>query len=445
MDSYLPALIFLLLFFLTPIFAYIQLRVAGERLNQVSIVNITTVAFFLFSVLGTFVLFFQLDAYRYNTGVQDPDLVLVVLFYSAINIVFFLLGVIFIRKVVGFDVVRFSSSEIRRLSWLQGKVILFIFMFCIVVLLNYLRQLDKIAIVVALTEGANVAKQARSDMGNSFSGKYHWYKLVMHDLGNLVTFTSFAIWLISKRARDALLFLSAFCYSSFVAIMATEKAPVAWLLTGLLMVYFVVRSNGFIPLKKLIPFIFFIVGLLVISFIYFMGSGDIGAALWSVFSRAFSGSISPAYFYLEFFPEHQEYLLGRTFPNPGGLMPYEPYRYTIEVMNWVFPELVGSGVVGTAPTVFWGEAYANFGPLGIPIVAFIIGCLVALVSYLVSKLEVNPLTIGFLVWLILIFKDLSVSGFSGYFYNVYVISITLIVIAILSVRGSIRLRQKRTI
>lgn len=439
------ALIFFLLFFSVPIFALIQLRIAGERLNQVSIVNITTVALFMFSMLGTFVLFFQLDAYRYNVGVQDPALVLVVLFYSSINIIFFLLGVIFIRKVVGFDVVRFSSSEIRRLSWLQSKIILLIFMFCIVVLIKYLRQLDQFAIIVALTEGASAAKQARSDMGNSFSGKYHWYKLVMHDLGNLVTFTSFAIWLIGKRARDGLLFVSAFCYSAFVAIMATEKAPIAWLLIGLLMVYSVVRSNGFMPFKKLIPFIFLIVGLLVMTFIYFMGSGDIDAALWSVFSRAFSGSISPAYFYLEFFPEHQEFLLGRTFPNPGGLMPYEPYRYTIEVMNWVFPELVGSGVVGTAPTVFWGEAYANFGPLGIPFVAFMVGCLVALVSYLVSKLEINPLTVGFLVWLILIFKDLSVTGFSGYFYNVYVISITVIVIAVLSVRGFLRVRQKRSI
>ncbi|MBF4349498.1 oligosaccharide repeat unit polymerase, partial [Vibrio anguillarum] len=118
---------------------------------------------------------------------------------------------------------------------------------------------------------------------------------------------------------------------------------------------------------------------------------------------------------------YQEYLLGRSFPNPGGLMPYEPYRYTIEVMNWLFPDLVETGVVGTAPTVFWGEAYANFGPLGIPIVAFIIGCLIALVSYLVSKLEINPLTIGFFVWLILIFKDLSVTGFSDYLYNIYII------------------------
>ncbi|MBF4218679.1 hypothetical protein C5616_26320, partial [Vibrio anguillarum] len=78
------------------IFSLFLLRLAGERLNQVSIVNITTVAIYLFSVLGTFVLFFQLNEYSYNIGVQDPSLVLVVLFYSAINIVFFLFGVIFL-------------------------------------------------------------------------------------------------------------------------------------------------------------------------------------------------------------------------------------------------------------------------------------------------------------------------------------------------------------
>ncbi|WP_338774334.1 O-antigen polymerase [Aeromonas veronii] len=435
-------LIFLLLFFFTPIFSFFLLRLAGERLNQVSIVNITTVAIYLFSVLGTFVLYFQLDDYRYYTGVQSPALVLLVLFCSSINLIFFLLGVIFVRKLVGFEVIPFRIYEIRKLSWLQDKLLLLLFAFCVIVLINYLRQLDKIALFIALTDGASDAKLARSDMGNSFSGKYHWYKLVMHDLGNLVTFTSFAIWLMRKRAKDFLFFISAFFYSVFVAIMATEKGPMAWLLIGLFMVYFLIRSNGFIPFKKLIPFTFLIVGLLIISYIYFMGAGDVGSALWSVFSRAFSGSISPAYFYLEFFPEHQEYLLGRTFPNPGGLMPYEPYRYTIEVMNWLFPDLVGTGVVGTAPTVFWGEAYANFGPLGIPIVAFFMGSLVALVSYFVSKLEINPLTIGFLVWLILIFKDLSNSGFSGYFYNIYIISVTVFVVTFLSVPGYIRVRRK---
>lgn len=439
----LETFLFLLLFFYVPIFAFAQLRLAGERLNQVSIVNVTTLALFMFSILGTFFLFFQLDEYRYITGVQNRALVLEVLFYSSINILLFLFGVIFVRKVVRFDVVPFKSIEIRILSEYQVKILLLLLFFCVFVLINYLSQLDKIAIIVALTDGVNAAKQARSDMGNSFSGKYHWYKLVMHDLGSLLTFTFFAIWLINKRKRDFILFFIALSYSTFVAIVATEKGPLAWLLVGLYMVYFLVKYNGFIPFRKIIPLVISIVGLLITSYIFFMGSSDVDSALWSVISRAFSGSISPAYFYLEFFPEHQEYLLGRTFPNPGGLMPYEPYRYTIEVMNWVFPHLAESDVVGTAPTVFWAEAYANFGPLGIPFVSFIVGCLVALVSYFVSKLEINPLTIGFLVWLILIFKDLSTTGFSGYFYNINIISLSALVIGVLFVRGFIRVRRKR--
>ncbi|OOE37585.1 hypothetical protein BZG06_16505, partial [Salinivibrio kushneri] len=355
--------------------------------------------------------------YRYAVGIQDPTIVLIVLFFSSINIIFFLLGVIFFRRFVGFKVVPFRSYEIKSFSWLQDKLLWLLFALCVLVLMNYLSQLDNVALIVALTDGVSVAKQARSDMGNSFSGDYHWYKLIMHDLGNLVTFTAFSLWLIRRKVKDALFFFFTLCYSVFVAVMATEKAPIAWLLIGLFMVYFFVRNNGLVPFKKLIPFVLLIVALLILSYIYFMGSSDVGAALWSVFSRAFSGSISPAYFYLEFFPEHQEYLLGRTFPNPGGLLPYEPYRYTVEVMNWQFPSIVGSGIVGSMPTVFWGESYANFGFIGIPIVAFTVGCLTSLVSYIVSKVEINPLTIGFTVWLILIVKDLSITGFSGYFYN----------------------------
>lgn len=419
-----------------------QLRIAGERINQVSIVNVTAVALIMFSLLGTFPLFYQLDEYRYNIGVRDPAVVLEVLFYSTVNIVFFLLGVIFIRKVVGLEDNKFSSSDIKPLSGFQYKSLYVVFIFCVLVLFKYLSQVDKIALFVALTDVDSSIKLARSDMGNSFSGKYHWYKLVMHDFGSLLTYCSFALWLMRKTLKSLLFFIITFIYSVFVDIMATEKAPLAWLLVGLFMVYFLVRRDGFVPFRKLISFSLLLVVTLMFSYIYFMGVRDFGSAIWSVFSRTFSGSIFPAYFYLEFFPEHQDYLFGKTFPNPGGLMPYEPYRYTIEVMNWLFPKLADSGVVGTAPTVFWGEAYANFGPIGIPIVAFIIGCFVALVSCLVSRLEINPVSIGFLVWLILIFKSLSTTGFSGYLYSIYIVFVSVLVLFIYSMRGKINIRKK---
>lgn len=424
-----------------PIIMFILLKIADERINQVSIVNVTTVALYFFSVVGTFVLFFRLDEYRFNVGVQNQNLIAEVLLYSSINLICFIFGVIFVRRLVGLRIVNLRSTEAEHLSRLQGLALAFLFIFCMLVLFNYLRQLDNVAIVVAITEGVNAAKQARSDMGNAFPGKYHWYKLVMHEVGTLLTFIFLANWLQRKTLKALFAFVIGFSYSAFVAIMATEKAPIAWLLIGLFMVYFLVRRDGLVPFGRMIFFLSILLGVLVLSYIYFMGSRDIGVALWSVFSRAFSGSIAPAYFYLEYFPYHQDYLLGRTFPNPGGIMPFEPFRYTLEIMNWKFPELVNSGVVGSAPTVFWGESYANFGGVGVPVVAFIMGCCVAFVSYLVSKLEVNPISIGFLIWLILEFKDLSVTGFSGYFINIYIIFIVLLVLGVLSLKGGVRIRR----
>ncbi|MFL1455731.1 O-antigen polymerase [Marinobacter sp. GN3S48] len=434
-------ILFWCLFTIVPIVAFMQLRVAGEYIYQVSLVNVTVVSLFMFSFIGTLPLFYFLDDYRYNSGIQDQLLILKVLLYSGINIVVFLCGVIFVRKVLGFRPVNFNYHEITPLNTLQKTLLVAIFFICGFVLFAYLQKIDKVAIIVALTESVSSAKEYRSDMGNSFEGKYHWYKLVMRDIGSLLTFVAFVIWLNRKTFITFITFVVTFSYSAFVAVMATQKSPLAWLLIGLFMTYFLVRNNGLIPLKKLIPFVAFIVGLLMISYVFFMGSDSIGSALWSVFSRAFTGSISPAYFYLEFFPAHQDYLLGRTFPNPGGLMPYEPYLYTIEVMNWLFPSLAESGVVGTAPTAFWGEAYANFGPVGIPFVAFIMGSIIAIVSYIISKFEINPISIGFTIWLILKFRELSVSGFSAYFYNVYIISLAIIVVVVLAVRGHFRLRK----
>lgn len=438
-------ILFWSLFIVVPFFALLQLRVAGESVNEVSLVNVTAVALYIFSILGTLPLFYFLDDYRYNIGIQDKSLVLIVLFYSCVNLVFFLFGVLFIRKIVGLKTLKFSSSEIGPIANFHKYALSGIFFFCVLVLFNYLRQLEQIAIFAALEEGANAAKKARSNMGNSFSGNYHWYKLIMHEVGSLLTFICFALWLNRRKIITFLAFIVTFLYSAFIAVMATEKAPFAWLLVGLFMTYFLSKNNGIVPLKKLMPFALLVIALLVASYIYFMGSSDIASALWSVFSRAFSGSISPAYFYLEFFPEKQEYLLGKTFPNPGGLMPYNPYLYTVEVMNWKFPELAKSGVIGSAPTVYWGEAYANFGPLGIPVVAFCVGSFVAIVSYLLSKIEINPITIGLTIWFILFFKDLSVTGFSGYFYSVYVFSISSLVVIVLLLRGYLKLRMSSNV
>ena len=431
------------LFLLTPLSMFFLLKIAGEQVNQISMVNLVTIALFAFSVLGTFPLFYQLDAYRVATGVTDPELVLTVTFLSCANIIIFLLGVIFVRKVLLLTPVPIVSLQIKKLNKFRFISMLVVLLLVALVLYIYLGKINQAAILVALKDGAGAATLVRSKMGNDFSGKYHWYSLVLHNIGTLVTLTFYVSWLLRKKLLNLGLFLIAFSISTFVAVMATEKGPFVGLLMALFMAHYITRHNGYVPKKDIVLLGIFVVSILVVFYIYFMGSGSAGQALWSVFSRAFAGSISPAYFYLEYFPQHQEFLMGRTFPNPGGIMPFEPVRYTVEIMDWKFPNLAEEGTVGSMPTVFWGEAYANFGYVGIPIVAFIMGVLVAILSYFVSKLELNPLTVAFTVWLIFHLKNLSITGFSGFLYDFYMIFVSAVVVIVLFTTTKIGIRKYR--
>lgn len=438
-------LIFWIAFLLTPILMVSLLRLAGEQLNQISMVNVTTVSLYAFSVLGTFPLFYMLDAYRVSTGIVDQGLILKVLLLSSINMVLFLLGVIFGRRALRLKPVLIRSCEISypsRRVFVALTVLLFV---VVLVLFVYLSKINQVALFVALKDGAAAAMLARSKMGNDFDGKYHWYSLVLHNMGTVITIAFYVAWLKKKNILNFIILFIAFSISSFVALMATEKEPFIGLLMALFMAYYLTKHDGFVPKTSVVTLGLMVVAILAVFYMYFMGSRSIGSALWSVFSRAFSGSIAPAYFYLEYFPAQSDYLMGLTFPNPGGIMPFEPVRFTVDLMNWKFPYLASSGVVGSMPTVFWGEAYVNFGFAGVPLVAFIMGVFVSAISYIVSKLELNPLTIAFTVWIIFHIKSLAVTGFSGFLYDFYLILTLIVVVTILFMDGRIKIRKRQSV
>src|SRR5690606_33231897 len=127
-------------------------------------------------------------------------------------------------------------------------------------------------------DGAAAAAVARSDMGNNFN-KYHRYSLIMHDLGMVVTLSFFALWLFKKNLLRLILFVAAFAVSGFITVMATEKAPFVSLLMALFMVYYLMRKNGFVPKKDVALLGAFIISILVVFYVYFMGSANLIAAL----------------------------------------------------------------------------------------------------------------------------------------------------------------------
>lgn len=419
-------ILFIVLFFTFPFIVFKYMDSIGHNIFTISIPVFLIISMFVYAYSGIFPLYFGWDEYRYNMGVQDRVLIFQVLIFSIISIVGLLAGFTYAKIVLKMN--NFQKFDyIRQISRKELLVLVGLIGFCFFVLFIYLSKIPAIALFVALSEGPSSDSQlARSLMGNDFAGKYHWYSLIMHDLFNIVTFALFSAFLITKKKIIFFLFLVAFLGSSFTAVMATEKAPFAGILIGLLLVYGITLLKGKIPIKATIIVLAILFSSLIIFYIFFMGSADGFSAFSSIFSRALAGSIQPAYHYLEFFPYHQDFLLGRSFPNPGGILPIEPYRITVEVMNWVSPN--DKGVVGSMPTVFWAEAYANFGVLGPILVSFIIGTVVYAIYYFVDKIENTPLKIGFFVWLMQHYKNLSATGFSGYLVDFYLIMLIFIII-----------------
>jgi len=419
--------VFVIIFFLFPILIFFLMERIGLSMFRLNIPSFVIVSMFVFAYIGIFPLYFGWDEYRLQY-VQDKYIILQVFFFTSYTILTLVMGFLFAKQLLPNNSISLSYN-IRPLKKSELFYIFILIIFIATVLMLYLSKIPVTAIGVALLDSVSEAKEARSLMGNDFPGKYHWYSVIMHDLANVLTFILFAAWLTLKKKKILLLLVVAFSISTFTAIMATEKGPFAWLLIGLFITHILVRNAGRVPVKRALVFLYVVIAFLILFYIFFMGVSDVGSALLSVFSRTFAGSVQPAYHYLEFFPEHQDFLLGRSFPNPSGLLPFEPYRLTVEVKNWSHPNLK-EGVVGSMPAVFWAELYANFGIFGVMFSPLFVGFFVYTFSFIVNKLENTPLKIGLIVWLILHYKTLAVSGISGFILDSY---LTVILFFVLSV------------
>ncbi|MBF0208469.1 MAG: hypothetical protein HQK53_16450, partial [Oligoflexia bacterium] len=274
---------FWLLYLTTLLIVGLLLKLAGEQVNRVSVVNIVALSIYAFSIVGTVPLFYHWDEYRVATGVVDQELIFVVLLYSSINLTFVLLGVIFARGVIGLKAVD-SSVVTRSLGQKQILALLVLCAISVATLFLYISQLDSVALFVAIMSSAKEAASARSLMGNDFSGKYHWYQLFMYEISQFVAYALFADWLISKRKRSFIYFSVSFFIATFIAIMAIEKAPMAWFLIGLFFVYILTKRDGIIPLGASMKFSLIVVVMLMLMYVHFMASSDLESAFFSIFS-----------------------------------------------------------------------------------------------------------------------------------------------------------------
>lgn len=428
MDS----ILFLITFCLVPFLIFAFFLINKMSLFKADLISFVFWVYLVFAYLGTVSLYFGWDEYRVAIGVTDRSIIFKLLIYSSTGLIILSSTYVIFLKVFNnlFNESRNKRSltpQVENKPLKKGQLLFLITIFAIssVVFLKYLLALPEIPLIAQL-RGYSITevKQFRSLATNDFSGRAYLFTLFFETFYTFICFAFFANYLIRKTKVSLVIFIFSFISTSFAMVYATEKAPFIWFLIGLVLVYFIVSQKQ-IKIKALLWL--FIVSIFTLFVFYknFMGMQnrttlEIFAA---IFSRTLTGQITPAYYYLEIFPMTKDFLYGLSLPNPGGIFPWEHYRLTVEVMNMKFSHLATLGIVGSAPTAFWGEAYANFGYFGVLVSSIYVGFLLAVVHFIFLRSKKNPINIGLYAWLLLEFKSLSSTGISNFIFNIEILSI----------------------
>ena len=430
-----------------PIFAMIfvvtWLLIWAARLSPLkfSVPSYLLLMLFIFQYAGLALYFFELD-HRSADPMVTPEATVRLLSYTSTGVILLCVGFVAMSAVKGVALrqrdVLCQPFLVTRLEsfWLTALASV-----CVLVLLLYLSQIERVAILAAVEGTQTEAHLARSDMGNNFAGRYHWYSFFMRDLLLIATVALFVVALVKKRLLPKLLYLVFLAAMVFSAVMATEKGPIVDVIIAHFIAYIYVKKNS--AYLSMATCLVAVAGLVALSIAYmgFMGAADVETSLARILSRTLTGQIQPFYWLIEFMQE-REFFYGRTFPNPGGLMPFENVRLTVELMDWVRPEMQDRGIVGSAPTVFIGEAYANFGIWGIVILPFVLGCWVYVVYSLIARLTDEPLKVGLLAWVALHFGKLSGTGFSGYVIDIRLVFISGVVVLVLWLSRRLKFKER---
>lgn len=409
--------IYLLMFPMAPLVALWGLRWAGLSLLHYSLPSFLILAYIATAYVGLLPMYMGWDSHSASLGARDPAVIGRVTAYAGMALVSIVGGFVFARHILRLRPRRVEYGGISASDIRQMAVVGVLALIALGVLALYLTRVPSIALMYALRGDVLSAAVARSEMTNNFGGDHWRYELFFRYVMDYCVVYAFIEWRTRRSMPMGVLFLLLFTGAAFSAIMTIEKGPLFALFVMIFLAHVLLTDGRYwqraaawaVPLAVL---------LLVVMKVWFMGALSLSDSFGDVVWRVFSGQIVSAYFYVDQFPRELPYLGGSSFPNPGGLLPFEPVSVTVKMAEIIYPGDYSRGVVGSAPTVFWGEMHANFGPLGVVVPSFWVGVGIYSLHYLLRRLPLTPATLTLTVLLTMHYRVLTGTGLSEFLVDV---------------------------
>ncbi len=368
---------------------------------------IITTCLYVTSGLGLFGLYVGASDVRLSQGVTDRRIISLLVNTTITFITFLSLGYYCIHRIKNKVNVKLEGLVVPPSIPVVGYSVLLA-----VVMSNTL--MDAISYYVSSNaigkEGALYISYLREGISQDTMGlKSHYFRLIF--IVFPIILSLYLVKTLSAQRRWFWPLLITTC-TSLLLILNGEKAPLVWYIVTILFVF--LADHGRLRVMAFVMAI--ILGSL---FMLYVPIDKINLMA----DRAIYGGLTVAYKALELFPNEIDYLHGKSISLFGYSLA-SPY-FNLDLLLWrnIFPESYYSGVSGTSTGPVWVQGYVNYGWLGIPMVSFICGGIMAAYCIIAKSIAPKAVSYAILGWLIFHYSGASESNASRYIADFYAVSV----------------------
>lgn len=271
---------------------------------------------------------------------------------------------------------------------------------------------------------------SRVSFERDFSGFIYIKTVLFEQVAVLLSLVLYCYYLMNKSTVHFLWFLLAFIVAVYSVTFSLSKSQLIVYFS-----YFVfirIYSQGEISKKFIFLLLIFMFSVLALLF-YLVTKMDLEGIAVYMLNRIFLDQISGTFLMFEIFPDEYNYI---GFCSLSNLIPKSLCTQTEPAtrlaMEHAFPYGSLEGVMNLLSTYYLGEAWANFGYIGLIMAPLYMGFLISFFYFTVLKIEKNPFTLALLAFVS--FGTNFASQFNGYIYNMlFIVTVFIVFFPLLTV------------
>lgn len=429
-----------LIFFSTLIISsYLYRNVAGSlSFNKPNVISVLYIFHILLhTYIGAYLI--SMD-YAENSVVNrvSDDTIKVVFFYITYSIFGIYLGIFFMKKIF-----KIKSAEKLLNVWVNKKPTLLLgknekFLIFFLQIISFFCFLSAIYVtyyggISPLFNFTNFSQYEiltfRTDISRNFGGIYFVKSFIFDVLTPLIGLISYSYFLIiPKSLKIKIWFYLLFVLTIYVLTYNLAKSPlVSYLITMVILKYYTI---GNLKINEI--FIFLLVALIILFSLFAITSdSDYFFILNYIITRIFIDEVSATFLLFEIFPSIYDHIgfssISGFLSNLLGL-DYSSQASRV-AMEYAFEERSALGQMNLLSTYFLGEAWANFGYVGLVFSPIYVGLIISFFYYYtLKKLQKNVFALSILAFYTF---GVSISSqFNSYIYNPTFIILILILFSV---------------